>query len=50
MHAHACRLRIITYSNTLTAAFDADDMMGGTLYFLVVRTILADEQSELLTF
>jgi hypothetical protein len=50
MHAHACRLRIITYSNTLTAAFDADDMMGGPLYFLVVRTILADEQSELWTF
>ena len=43
MHAHACRLRIITYSNTLTAAFDADDIVGGILDFLAVRTILADE-------
>ena len=40
---HACRLRIIAHVNALRAAFDADDIMGGTLDFLTVRTIFADE-------
>ena len=40
---HACCPRIIGYANALTAALDADDILGGTLDFLAVRTILADE-------
>jgi hypothetical protein len=40
---HACCPRSIDYANALTAAFDADDIVGGILDFSAVRTILADE-------